>query len=88
MPLFSYKINGTDPTIMHASLLSADQSNYIMGISTTGGSDVEVNQCNIANGHQYSIISAFNIIAANGSAIPVLMIQNPWGYVSYNLSLS
>jgi hypothetical protein len=34
---------------------------------------------NIPNGHAYSIIAVFNIIASNGTQIPVLMIRNPWG---------
>ena len=59
-----------------------------MGASTSAGSDKTMNPCNIAYGHAYSVIAAFSLTATNGTVIPAMMIRNPWGTVSYNLSLS
>jgi hypothetical protein len=38
-----------------------------MGASTEYGKDIFKNICGIAYGHAYSILAAFNILAANGT---------------------
>jgi hypothetical protein len=49
---------------------AADKANYIMQASTVGtGLDTTRNICNIPNGHAYSLISAFEIKAINGTII-------------------
>jgi hypothetical protein len=84
VPVFSYNTVPGD-TSFFATILAADQNNYIMGASTGGsGPDTTNNFCNIANRHAYSILAAFNIKASNGALIPSLMIRNPWGKCSTN----
>jgi hypothetical protein len=69
-------------------MYAAYKSNFILGASSSAGIDSTYNICNIPYGHAYSILAVFNISAANGTVYPVLMIRNPWGYVSYNQSLN
>jgi hypothetical protein len=54
-------------TTFIATLLAADQNQYIMGASTGAGLDSTNNICNIPFGHAYSILAVFNILAANGT---------------------
>jgi hypothetical protein len=54
-------------TTFIATLLAADQNQYIMGASTGAGLDSTNNICNIPYGHAYSILAVFNILAANGT---------------------
>ena len=61
VPVFSYNTVPGDISFF-ATILAADQNNYIMGASTGGsGPDTTNNFCNIANRHAYSIWAAFNI---------------------------
>jgi hypothetical protein len=39
MPVFTYQTNQSTLSAIHASLVIADQANYLMGISTDGNSD-------------------------------------------------
>ena len=50
-----------------------------MTTATGAGKDTQKGACNIALGHVYSILAVFNILATDGTKIPVLMIRNPWG---------
>jgi hypothetical protein len=79
IPVFEYKnkeINETFWSVVNA----ADKANYIMQASTVGtGLDTTKNKCNIPNGHAYSLISAFELKAINGSIIQAVMIRNPHG---------
>jgi hypothetical protein len=59
-----------------------------LGAETVDRSDHALNQCNIAYGHAYSMIIAFNVTAANGTIIPALILENPWGTVAYNITLN
>ena len=85
VPVFSFNTVLGDTTFF-TTILAADQNNYIMGASTSGGSgpDTTNNVCNIPNRHAYSILAAFNIKASDGTLIPALMIRNPWGKCSTN----
>ena len=51
-----------------------------MGAGTGPGSDSTYNVCGIADGHAYSILTAFNMTDATGVVISVYIIRNPWGY--------
>jgi hypothetical protein len=46
------------------------------------------NICNLPCGHAYSILAAFNFTLPTGTMVQAVMARNPWGYVSYNGSLS
>ena len=59
-----------------------------MGEETVDRSDKTLNQCNIAYGHAYSIVTAFNVTAANGTIIPALILGNPWGTMAYNITFN
>ena len=50
-----------------------------MSAGTGSGVDSTYNVCGIANGHAYSILSAFTMTDASGTANKVYMIRNPWG---------
>lgn len=52
---------------------------YILGAGTFG-SDTTTNSCGIVAGHAYSVISAFQLTATDGTVENELyMIRNPWG---------
>ena len=55
-----------------------------MGAGTGSGSDTTTNDCGIAYGHAYSILEAFDMIAADGTVHDMYMIRNPWGTTNYN----
>jgi hypothetical protein len=58
-----------------------------MAAGTGSGADSTYNVCGIANGHAYSILSAFNMTDATGKVHSVYMIRNPWGLENgYNQS--
>ena len=59
-----------------------------MGAETVDRSGKTLNQCNIAYGHANSMVTAFNVTAANGTIIPVLILVNPWGTVAYNITIN
>ena len=50
-----------------------------MGAATGSGADSTYNVCGIANGHAYSILSAFDMKDASNTIHSVYMIRNPWG---------
>ena len=79
VPIFDYnkkEINETFWTVVSA----ADKANYIMQASTVGtGQDTTNNVCNLPNGHAYSLISAFELKAINGTIIQAVMVRNPHG---------
>ena len=47
-----------------------------MGAATGSGADSTYNVCGIANGHAYSILSAFNMTDALGKVHSMFMIRN------------
>jgi len=53
------------------------------GGTAGGGDDQETNACGIAMSHAYSLISAFTMTDADGTAHDVLMFRNPWGEAGY-----
>jgi hypothetical protein len=69
-------------------IAAASNAGYLLGAGTSDGLDKTLNQCNIAYGHAYSMVTAFNVTAANGTVIPALILRNPWGTVAYNLTLN
>jgi len=54
-----------------------------MGAGTQGGSDEGRNSCGIAEGHAYSIVSAFSM-TVSGSSKKFLLMRNPWGTTDYS----
>lgn len=87
IPVFTYGASAINSTISSV-IAAASAANYLLGASTADGSDKTLNQCNIAYGHAYSMVGAFNLTAANGTVIPTLILRNPWGTVAYNLTLN
>jgi hypothetical protein len=63
---------------------AADEAGYPMGAGTGGGSDSWYNDCGIAYGHAYSIITAFDMTDAEGTVFNMIMLRNPWGTTSYS----
>jgi len=66
-------------------LKKVDMESYIM---TTGidGVDIYNNICDIRTGHEYSLLSAFEMIDGNNITHKVLMIRDPHGESDYNCS--
>ena len=62
----------------HALLKAADAAGYPMGAGTGAGADTTTNDCGIAYGHAYSIITAFDMTAADGTVYNMVMLRNPW----------
>ena len=61
--------NTTNLQTTFALINAADVANYIMGAGTGPGTDSTYNVCGIANGHAYSILSAFTMTDSIGTAI-------------------
>ena len=55
-----------------------------MGAGTGAGSDTTYNDCNIAYGHAYSVLAAFQMTDASNVVHDMLMLRNPWGITNYN----
>lgn len=72
---------------------AADEYEFLLAAGTSGGSDTTTNDCGIANGHAYSIVSVFSITIdddddtdddySGGDEIPLLLLRNPWGITYY-----
>jgi hypothetical protein len=87
IPVFTYGSSAMNNTI-GAVIAAAYNAGYLMGAGTSDGSDKTLNQCGIAFGHAYSLVTAFNVTAANGTVISAFILRNPWGTVAYNLTLN
>jgi len=55
-----------------------------MGAGTGSGSDSNFNECGIAYGHAYSIITTFSMTDANSNVYDMIMLRNPWGITYYD----
>lgn len=78
-----YKYNNTLQTDDGAftAIKAANDLNYILGAGTNGGADSTYNTCGVANGHAYTIISAFYLYDTDMTTVlhKLYMIRNPWG---------
>jgi hypothetical protein len=61
---------------LFARMCAWDDTNYIMGAGTTGGSD-ENSTGGMVDNHAYSVIDCFNDVA--GTPIDLIKVRNPWG---------
>jgi len=77
----SYTTSAADT---HALLKAADTAGYPMGAGTGAGGDTTTNDCGIANSHAYSIITAFDMTAADNTVYNMVMLRNPWGVTYYS----
>lgn len=63
VPVFDYKCSdittNSEVTSAYNLMKAGEDAHYIMSAQTAGGTDTTYNRCGIANGHAYSIISAF-----------------------------
>ena len=65
-------------------IYEANQKNFIIAAGTSGGSDSTKNRFGIANGHGYSLMSAFYLRDPSGNIVHrMYMIRNPWSVSSY-----
>jgi len=80
-PIFHYNSSLVTDAEAHSAIKAANDLNYIMGAGTNGGTDSTTNTCGIANGHAYTIISAFNLYDTDGVTVlhKLYMVRNPWG---------
>lgn len=56
--------------------------------STEDGDDRNVNEYNIGVGHSYSVMDAFTMTDAAGTAHKMVLIRNPWGSNGYDWTWS
>jgi hypothetical protein len=87
-PVFFYEsmdVAGEESTVW-ATLKAADDVNYYMAASTAGSNDQMMNQFNIPHGHQYSLISVFELKNQNTNLVEhrLYMLRNPWDISTYN----
>ena len=83
-PYFTYYPTADDVSVVFELLKAADASHYLMAGGTAGGgNDQETNACGIAMSHAYSLISAFTMTDAAGTAHDLVMFRNPWGVAEY-----
>ena len=64
-----YSLDVNNLPVSTSLINAADVANYIMGAATWPGPDSTYNVCGIANGHAYSILSAFTMTDSIGTAI-------------------
>lgn len=79
-PTFTYYFSSYGLTTAETfSLLdAANTANYPMGAGTGAGSDTTFNDCGIAYGHAYSILTTFTM-----DTYDMVMLRNPWGITYY-----
>lgn len=84
-PIYHYNTTEITDDAAFTAVKAADDLNYIMGAGTNGGTDSTTNVCGIANGHAYTIISAFYIYDTDGTTVlhKLYMVRNPWGITYY-----
>jgi len=80
-PVFHYNSSLITDAAAHAAVKAANDLNYILGAGTNGGQDTSTNTCGVANGHAYTIISAFFLYDTDGTTVlhKLYMVRNPWG---------
>jgi len=84
-PTFTYSISDVGTSSGYSisetfDLIAAGESvDYIMGASTAGASDSVFNDCGIAAGHAYSIITSFEMTDSSSTVHKMLLLRNPWG---------
>jgi calpain-15 len=84
-PTFTYSISDVGSSSGYSisetfDLIAAGESvDYIMGASTAGSSDSVFNDCGIAAGHAYSIITSFEMTDSSSTVHKMLLLRNPWG---------
>lgn len=88
VPVFGYATSSITDTAgaetAYNRILAADAAGYIMTAGTAGsGNDQVTNACGIAMSHAYSILAAFSMTDAGGTAHKCYMIRNPWGTAGY-----
>lgn len=82
-PVFTYILS--DSTYTYTSteafdlLQAGDTAGYAMGASTASGSNALSNDCGIALGHAFSILTTFTM-----SGTSMIMLRNPWGTTGYS----
>lgn len=54
-----------------------------MNLGTDFGSDQDLNECGVAFGHGYAVLSLFDLTDANGKVHNMFLIRNPWGIATY-----
>jgi hypothetical protein len=85
-PVVSYQTEDEDADTVFTTLKDANDLDYVLGCGTTGGTDTILNECGIAMGHAYSLISAFELETSGTVDYKMYMIRNPWGVSYYNIS--
>jgi hypothetical protein len=79
--LSSYGLSTADTfTLLNA----ANTAEYPMGAGTGAGSDSAYNDCGIAYGHAYSVLTTFTMTDAGSTDYDMVMIRNPWGVTYYS----
>jgi len=80
-PVFHFNSSEITDAAAFTAIKAANDLNYILGAGTAGGSDSTTNTCGIANGHAYTIISAFYLYDTDGTTVlhKLYMVRNPWG---------
>jgi hypothetical protein len=89
VPVYNYGTSTITDTAgaeaAYARILAADAAGYIMTAGTAGGGNDQVsNACGIAMSHAYSLLAAFTMTDAGGTAHKCFMIRNPWGTAGYS----
>ena len=85
-PTFTYYFSNYGLTTAETfSLLdAANTADYPMGAGTGSGSDTTFNDCGIAYGHAYSILTTFTMTSSGGTSYDMVMLRNPWGITYYS----
>jgi len=85
-PTFTYALSsyGLSEAETFTLLTAANTENYPMGAGTSAGSDSTYNDCGIAYGHAYSILTTFSMTDAGGTEYDMVMLRNPWGVTYYS----
>ena len=73
-----------DMDTIYSYIKEADDYDYLIGAGTSGGSDTTTNDCGIANGHAYSIVSAFSMTDSSSYSYNMLLMRNPLGVTYYS----
>ena len=87
-PVASYSTASQDADLIFTSLKSANDLNYIMTAGTANYDNTVLNACGIREGHDYSLIAAFELDTSGTVDYKMYMLRDPFGNTAYNGSFN
>ena len=75
--------NGMGVDGLWKRFISGEKRNYVMSAGTGGAGEQDIDGSGIASGHAYTMISAHDVVDANGKPWRLVKMRNPWGRTEF-----